>query len=338
MTSISKRAAEKSAHAEIERKLTKKKYPCMFPGCKESAISSHSQQKNGSLRAIAESGKIIRLDDSLLRSYNHIEDKLDLSMCLKGIGESSTFPGFCIEHERIFEIFEQNPLKQGCRQQVAALHYRTVAYEYARKRRELERWTSLQEKILETRGLREWNSIFQTLQGIEGQMENTLKPSLKTLGDHFRSQKPLNLKHVWLRTLRNIGASCSACVNMHLDDYISYVRQHPKKPLPFFSLNVIPSAGATDVIFSWDAEFNDQSGWICQSTTNAEVLNQLLNRLLFCDTEDSCFNPTLWQKIPNKEYVISNMHHVAVRGPLKSWHIPSFITTETTWTQSTCNT
>ena len=334
MTSLKKRATEKQAHSEIEKILTKRKYACLFPGCRQVAIGSHSQQKNGSLRAIAENGKIMRLDDSLLRSYNHVEDKLKLSFALRGIGESTIFPGFCTEHERLFDIFEQFPLQQGNIKQALALHYRTIAYEYARQRREIERWQLFQDYILDTRGFTAWNKTFTLLGKKEDHLIKNIKPSLDLFGEYYKSNATARMETLWLKTDCNIGMSCSSCINLHLDEYVNFSASNPGVPIPFFTLNAIPSTDVTNIVISWNYDFSKYAQWIFGVISADHSCNELLNRLLICDSEDSCINPTLWNAMPNKDAVISSMSHVLVRGRLMPWQVAKFIPKETPWTKA----
>ncbi|WP_042141894.1 hypothetical protein [Paucisalibacillus sp. EB02] len=80
----------------------KSKKKCMFPNCESKSIKrSHTIPKSGSLKLIS--------DDSHLL-YPHLDedsDELRMVMDRIGIGDASTFPGFCKKHEMIFSEFEQ---------------------------------------------------------------------------------------------------------------------------------------------------------------------------------------------------------------------------------------
>ncbi len=78
---------------------TKKK--CMYPGCKDITIlNSHTIQEKGPLKMIAEGNN----QDTVLTS----EVKSGKSQIKEvKIAKSSTFPGFCYEHEKVFKEFEE---------------------------------------------------------------------------------------------------------------------------------------------------------------------------------------------------------------------------------------
>lgn len=73
--------------------------PCMYPGCQKlSIVASHTIPRSGPLALLAEDGHVIT--PHFYKGQVRAE--------LVGIGEASVFPGFCQEHERLFERFEQS--------------------------------------------------------------------------------------------------------------------------------------------------------------------------------------------------------------------------------------
>lgn len=85
---------------ERERRLWRKSRVCVFPGCKNKTIDSHTLQKGGPLKAVSEAKQVLtpRMD---------LKQK-GLTMARIGIGEASIFPGFCASHELLFSEFEQH--------------------------------------------------------------------------------------------------------------------------------------------------------------------------------------------------------------------------------------
>ena len=80
-------------------KAWKKSKACLVPGCGKASIArSHGLPRAMSLSAIAEGGKVLtpHLDRQKRRVTPHLEGQYD----------ASTFPGFCSEHELLFESFE----------------------------------------------------------------------------------------------------------------------------------------------------------------------------------------------------------------------------------------
>ncbi len=72
---------------------------CIVHNCKNTSIErSHTIQKSGSIKLIAENGHV------LSPQFNTNSKKIELMSI--GINEASTFPGYCSEHEKLFDGFE----------------------------------------------------------------------------------------------------------------------------------------------------------------------------------------------------------------------------------------
>lgn len=111
------------AQAQAFRKRWKKKIKCVFPGCSERTLDSHTIQRGGPLKVISEGRRVLtpRLDLGAK----------GLVMTEVGIGEASTFPGFCSTHEQLFSEFEQTGDLTKDRH-VALQVFRTVCREVVR--------------------------------------------------------------------------------------------------------------------------------------------------------------------------------------------------------------
>lgn len=106
---------------------------CVVPGCsKQSIAASHSLQRNGPLRAIAENGHVLTPEISVPAGR--------LELARVGIGEASTFPGFCREHESWFGDLEQKKHLSEERHVVLQV-FRTVCREVVLKRQLIADYT-----------------------------------------------------------------------------------------------------------------------------------------------------------------------------------------------------
>jgi len=116
---------------------SQKKGRCFHPdagdtNCTGGPIRSHTLQKEGALRAIAEDGKVFSVNRGDI-AKNHGQ----IVPALVGIGNASTFPGFCYSHDAMFGPAEQKAVPLN--QEVAfLLSYRAVAYETFLKEAALE--------------------------------------------------------------------------------------------------------------------------------------------------------------------------------------------------------
>lgn len=77
----------------------KKKQTCVVRNCSKKSIErSHTIQKSGSIKSVSENSCV------LTPRFN--TDNGNIEIISIGINNASTFPGFCADHERLFEEFE----------------------------------------------------------------------------------------------------------------------------------------------------------------------------------------------------------------------------------------
>lgn len=315
---------EKQVFVKIEKQIADKKYTCLYDGCNKNAIKSHSQQRNGPLKAISENNHVYALDDNLQRSLDMKVDDFVFKFMLKGTKETSIFPGFCPEHEELFSIFEHESLDVNNKQQACTLFYRTMCYEKSRKRREYERWKMLDEMFYSKHYSFNLEGALQ-IEYMNEHIKVTCEHHIKTAYDMIKNNNFDMLSFHWIRLPYNINVSCSSVINLHLDEYLSYCEKNKGKPIPSFSFNIIPNNHETHVIFSWLSEYDEHAQWILNSTASNELLEKTINRLAFCESEDVTINPTLWRSIKNENSIMSNMRHSLVRGKLQDKNIPKII-------------
>jgi hypothetical protein len=116
--------AEKQASKEWKRTKT-----CLYKGCTNKSIRmSHTLQRLGPLVQIAGNGHVFTPD------FNLINRRIEMK--LMGIGEASTFPGFCEEHENIFRSFEANKSITDERH-FRLQTYRTICHEFVERNHQM---------------------------------------------------------------------------------------------------------------------------------------------------------------------------------------------------------
>lgn len=106
---------------------------CFWPGCSSPPISkSHTVQKSKELNDIAENGLVLGFDFSreFLSNKNSSSETPKPSEI--GIGEASTFPGFCSHHENKFHKFENRPI-DGSKEQCVLIGFRALCHELFKK-------------------------------------------------------------------------------------------------------------------------------------------------------------------------------------------------------------
>ena len=106
------------ALGKVQKRLNRYPFTCLYPGCGRHAITSHSQQKERQLRAIAENGRVVAMNRNLFQAFKtHVGGPL-APMKEVGIGEASTFAGFCQVHDQsLFADIEHGrsfPMTHDC--------------------------------------------------------------------------------------------------------------------------------------------------------------------------------------------------------------------------------
>lgn len=105
---------------------------CVYPGCTQKSIKkSHSIQKNGVLRNISDENHVYKPEVDMTQE----EPKMEMKRI--GINKASTFPGFCTEHERLFDKFENKGTIE-LKEEALLQTYRTICREKVFRENERE--------------------------------------------------------------------------------------------------------------------------------------------------------------------------------------------------------
>jgi hypothetical protein len=103
---------------------------CVHPDASEGTCSggptdAHTIQKEGGLRAIAEQGHVVSIKKA---AFEIARNDGEIIPVPDGIGNASTFPGFCNTHDAMFSPAEQKIVPLS-REVAFLLSYRAIAYE-----------------------------------------------------------------------------------------------------------------------------------------------------------------------------------------------------------------
>lgn len=123
--------------------------PCVVPGCaRKSITASHTLQRKGPLALVAENQHVLTPGIDRRQGCTAIKSA--------GIGEASTFPGFCGEHEQLFAGFEATG--QLVKDEDIALQvFRSICREVVHKRAhiwELEHFLKAYDLVLQERWMK----------------------------------------------------------------------------------------------------------------------------------------------------------------------------------------
>lgn len=134
----------------------RKSQKCMVKDCPKKSISkSHTIQKSASIQGISENGHL------LYPVYD--EKKKVYTLKLIGINEASTFPGYCKEHENLFEGFESIKDIQT-KEHLGLQIYRTICREIFSAKNEIK---------LQSNYIKEYKALRS--KKIADKIENSLK-------------------------------------------------------------------------------------------------------------------------------------------------------------------
>ena len=303
---------------KIQKKLGKLKFPCLYPGCAQSAISSHSQQKEGQLRAIAKNGLVYALDRNM---FQHIKSMLrEEGNCLfteKGIQEASTFTGYCSQHDQmIFAPVEKQELIPGNPSQAALLFLRAISFEFATKRRaniQLDMLTDILGKDANPNWQEEGSAW---LQGVKLFLNREGPFFLSQIFDIITKKDYKRFHTSWVRVPQTLPISVTTSVCPWLNDY--YTKWSPARPQAMVSFSIIPASAYTDVVCSWLEYCHEDSLWIQREMETPKGLERIVNLFGIAESEDFCISIGFWESLPEdlRDLILFNMRHDAFRGPI----------------------
>jgi len=303
---------------KVEKKFGKLKFRCLYPGCGQSAISSHSQQKEGQLRAIAKSGLVYAIDRNLFQQIKSmLRGEGNCSFTKKGIHEASAFAGYCSEHDQmIFAPIENQKLIPGDPSQAALLFLRATSFEYATKRKaaiQLDMLKNIVEKDLSPNWQEEGGAW---LQGIKLFLDREGPFFLGQIFDIITKKDYKRLHISWVRVPQTLPISVTTSVCPWLNDY--YTEWSADRPQAMVSFCIIPASAYTDVVYSWLDYCHDDSLWIQTEMQTPEGLERVVNLLGIAESEDLCISIGFWDSLSEhaKHLILSNMRHDAFRGPI----------------------
>ena len=112
-------------------KIHKQSRKCIFPSCNKMSIkNSHSIPKSMSLSIIASNGNLLHPD------IDGKSNDLKMKMYSVGINNATVFPGYCIEHEKLFSSIE-NSNDINTENQVSLQAFRSLCREIVYRENEL---------------------------------------------------------------------------------------------------------------------------------------------------------------------------------------------------------
>lgn len=308
------------------KKTRKKGSRCMVSECNEKAILSHSQQQNGQLKHIcSETKKVYALRDSMVQTFDMNNGEMNFKFVETQISKASTYPGLCNHHDtKLFKEIEKKKIGKISNSQAASFYYRSMSYESYRKERELERTKFLYNEVKDSLGPEQVLGLYQAYKWHENNFNNSVLVQLGEIDKIIKNSTYEEVEYFQKILNKNVGVSCCSMVNMHLDLYLEFLDQYPDY-IPAFSFNLVPFEDETHVVLCWLKKNNSFMEDIIKYIDSD--LEHFLNKIVFCESEDICVNPTLWNGIEPyiKDKIYKNMHHTMHRGSITWSDVPIII-------------
>lgn len=300
---------------EAYRFATRQEWDCFYRGCKCKAILSHSQQRKGSLTAIAERGKVVVVSRGMLKALNRPFDvnipNVDHYEC--EVAKASTFIGFCNRHDTsLFASIETGRLTPNSDEQVLAFYRRALSYEFAQEQT-VYQFLKCRYDLLRGNGYccKEYEDYL-----IESDM--LMRSDINYYIDPMWSDDYYKKLHwVWRVFPENLNVSVTSMMSpvstaeglAITEPFMDFANRMMHCARPAMSFSVVPGQHESHVIMAW-ADINDKYMENYKSrlqSADDEVAKGVINECVFTKSEDYCINPTLWGSL--SEDIKSELSH-----------------------------
>ena len=267
--------------------------------CSDKIIQAHTIQRNGGLSKIARKGHVF----SLLKHGSFFDKRKwesDSGPNRVGIGEASTFTGFCARHDdELFAPIEKMPFV-GTSKQVALLGYRALCYELFMKRSDM-RITELRRDS--DKGQPLWyqkltqESIFHYKSGLRRSIQEI--EGSKGLYDQVLFQNSFDiLESLVVHFDVNPEVQCSGIVQATHDFRGNLISDlaNLEQPASWVSFSLIPTDSGGAAVFSWPAS-HLKSAEVMQTLyeLSNSALPHAIIRFAFEFFENTYFSPEWWE-------------------------------------------
>lgn len=314
---IKKLLFEEYAKMHIESKKIGK---CVCPNCCNKSIKrSHTIPRGMSLDIIAENKKVVM--PIFVEKYPVREYFIEAAEI--GIGQASTFPGFCKKHELIFQTYEKR-LKIDKQDDVIKQLFRNVTYNCFILEKRIELSKNIIDRYKDIRNQAAYNYLKKSeLKGmlkeviISGEDKNIINLTFhqQKLIDYYTKLEKykMNLWKIIAGSNADITSisvildllfpvSICGCIEIVLDDsqYIC-------------SIDVVPSKKETLVTIGFYGEISSELYDIVKSRLNhpLTILNFIESTMVY-GTDNWYLNPKVWTMLSDKrkERLISEMQNL----------------------------
>ena len=269
--------------------------------CKGAIIKAHTIQRNGGLTVIASNGHVYSLLQTR-KLFDQNKYDLETGPNKVGIGEASTFAGFCARHDNeVFAPIEKQSF-EGTLEQIGLLGYRSICHELFLKEcsvevanilRDLDRGRPYPDQVMHQRMVSWWESgvlkSIEEIQELKSFYESLIfGPSLNNMGYYvvFFDRPPEIMCTGALQATHDFAGNQIAALG------------HLAIPAHWLTFSLIATDDGGAAVFSWPIDHSK----------SADVLKTLdglsggdrphaIVRFTFEFFENTYFSPDWWEDL-----------------------------------------
>ena len=276
-------------------------------------IDAHSIQKNGSLSAISENGKVYAISKNIGDIKKHSGK---LVFIKDGIGKVSTFRGFCKEHDNeLFEPIDKSPLLPTDKQ-ICLYAYRSICRELFVKENALALMDGQMNQLANNKAL------YELFTGVKRRTSfglNNLKRHKKEYDLSLKDKLYADIKSVLFTSPQKLSVAFSGLFYPDMDFKGRKLQDlgDEASSLDLITFCSAPMNTGWGFLFSWHKNSSIVCVELMRSLTTVVhdngVLSDYLFRLVISNCENIAISPSWWESLPNKhrECVIARISNMA---------------------------
>jgi hypothetical protein len=302
---------------------------CLIPGCNQSPIDSHSQQRRGQLLAIAVDGHVYAFKRDYLGHFDTFRSFQGVAIERVGVGKVSVFPGFCRTHDdNLFAGIEKQALCPADHKQAILLGLRAIAYESAQKRKV----TGFYKALLKDVGSLMAPDIRERIEALCAGTDLYVKRESRYYLTYYlratRDSENAPIVVLWKVIPKNLELSTSCCICPWLDDY--FERWSAESPQSIITFSVVPTSTVTHVVVTYPREIAADAEGIRKAFDDVPQLFTWIDRLAFAESEDTAVSPRLWESLPEetRQKIAFAIRHENFRGQLTPSQYPKVLSAQ----------
>jgi len=289
----------KAGIGKVEKAANRRKYECIFPGCNELAIKSHSQQKKHQLNSISENSHVFAMNKSM---YNIFSGDFSELLRLTPIGSASRYNGYCNKHDtNIFSPIENGNINIGIPEHNYLLLLRSISHEYATKRDMYDRQEDVLSKIGDLFSYEGMENYKASHAGVKYYLNKDAPYYLSKLFEIYESKDWSQISYNSFEIDRNIGVSSTTSFSPFREEHLDWMHNNFEEVQPFISFSLVPEANKTSISFVWFSEYSQFCSEFERLEKDQKDIIQIINTYVLCESEDVCIKPSLWNKLSQQE-------------------------------------